>query len=149
MNLPCTNGTIYTGANVGIVTQSNLPTAILTSTVPTNYALSTNSNGTTLTGSQGCTIQYLRFSGTQGGIIVWYPASGIVIQDNAFDNDNPPAGGETSETEHLHYRPEWGLLRSQRCPAYLYSMEYCFSTTVPRFEQSPTLIRAAAALLPG
>jgi hypothetical protein len=97
LNLPCSNGTIYTGTNVGIVTQSNLPTAILTSTVPTNYALSTNSNGTTLTGSQGCTIQYLRFSGTQGGIIVWYPASGIVIQDNAFDNDNPPAGGDSSK----------------------------------------------------
>ncbi len=45
--------------------------------------------------------------------MVWYPASGIVIQDNAFDNDNPPAGGDTSETEHLHYRGEWGLLRSQ------------------------------------
>src|ERR1700722_4199555 len=97
LNLPCSNGTIYTGTNVGIVTQSNLPTAVLTSTVPTNYALSTNSNGTTLTGSQGCTIQYLRFSGTQGGIIVWYPASGIVIQNNAFDNDNPPAGGDTSK----------------------------------------------------
>src|ERR1700733_2472446 len=97
LNLPCANGTIYTGANVGIVTQSNLPTAVLTSTVPTNYALSTDSNGTTLTGSQGCTIQYLRFSGTQGGIIVWYPASGIVIQDNAFDNDNPPAGGNSSK----------------------------------------------------
>ena len=97
LNLPCSNGTIYTGTNVGIVTQSNLPTAILSSTVPTNYALSTNSNGTTLTGSQGCTIQYLRFSGTQGGIIVWYPASGIVIQDNAFDNDSPPAGGDTSK----------------------------------------------------
>jgi hypothetical protein len=97
LNLPCSNGTIYTGANVGIVTQSNLPAAVLTSTVPTNYALSTNSNGTTLTGSQGCTIQYLRFSGTQGGIIVWYPASGIVIQNNAFDNDNPPAGGESSK----------------------------------------------------
>jgi hypothetical protein len=97
LNLPCSNGTIYTGANVGIVTQSNLPTAVLTSTVATNYALSTDSNGTTLTGSQGCTIQYLRFSGTQGGIIVWYPASGIVIQDNAFDTDNPPAGGESSK----------------------------------------------------
>jgi hypothetical protein len=97
LNLPCSNGTIYTGANVGIVTQSNLPTAVLTSTVPSNYALSTDGNSTTLTGAQGCTIQYLRFSGTQGGIIVWYPASGIVIQENAFDNDNPPAGGESSK----------------------------------------------------
>jgi hypothetical protein len=97
LNLPCSNGTIYTGANVGVVTRNNLPTAVLTSTEPTNYALSTNSNGTTLTGSQGCTIQYLRFSGTQGGIIVWFPASGIVIQNNAFDNDNPPAGGEMSK----------------------------------------------------
>ena len=25
------------------------------------------------------------------------PSSGIVIQDNAFDNDNPPAGGASSE----------------------------------------------------
>src|ERR1700728_3542788 len=44
LNLPCTNGTIYTGPNVGLVTQRNLPTAVLSSTVPTNYALSTNSN---------------------------------------------------------------------------------------------------------
>src|ERR1700733_3709442 len=97
LNLPCANGTIYTGANVGIVTQSNLPTAVRSRTAPPNYALTTKSNSTTLIGSQGCTIQYLRFSGTQGGIIVWYPASGIVIQNNAFDNDDPPAGGETSK----------------------------------------------------
>jgi Chitobiase/beta-hexosaminidase C-terminal domain/Bacterial Ig-like domain (group 2) len=97
VTLPCFNGTIYTGPRVGIVTQKNLPTAVLTSTVPTNFALSTDSNDTTLTGSQGCTIQYLRFSGTQGGILVYYPASGITIQQNLFDNNNPPAGGSSSQ----------------------------------------------------
>jgi hypothetical protein len=97
VTLPCFNGTIYTGANVGIVTQSNLPTAVLTSTVPTNFALSTDSNGTSLTVGQGCTIEYLRFSGTQGGILVYYPASGITIQQNSFDNNNPPAGGCCSQ----------------------------------------------------
>ena len=76
MNLPCANGTVYTGPNVGVVTQSNLPTVILTNTVATNYAVSTNYNGTTFTGSQGCTIQYLRFSGTQGGILVYDPVVG-------------------------------------------------------------------------
>lgn len=95
--LPCFYGTIYTGPNVGIVTQTNLPTVILTNTVPTNYALSTVRNGTSFTGNEGCTIQYLRFSGTQGGILVYDPASGIVIQNNAFDNDNPPAGGAGAE----------------------------------------------------
>ena len=70
LNLPCANGTVYTGPNVGVVTQSNLPTVILTNTVATNYAVFTNYNGTTFTGSEGCTIQYLRFSGTQGGILV-------------------------------------------------------------------------------
>jgi hypothetical protein len=97
VSLPCFYGTIYAGPNVGIVTQTNLPTVILTNTVPTNYAVSTASNGTNFTGNQGCTIEYLRFSGTQGGILVYDPASGIVIQDNAFDNDNPPAGGASSE----------------------------------------------------
>lgn len=97
VTLPCSNGTIYTGANVGIVTQKNLPTAVLTSTVPTNFALSTDSNSTTLTGGQGCTIEYLRFSGTQGGILVYDPSSGIIIQENAFDNNNPPAGGGSSQ----------------------------------------------------
>ncbi len=97
VSLPCFYGTIYTGPNVGIVTQTNLPSVILTNRVPTNYAVSTVSNGTNFTGNQGCTIQYLRFSGTQGGILVYDPASGIVIQDDAFDNDNPPAGGDSSE----------------------------------------------------
>jgi hypothetical protein len=95
--LPCSNGTIYTGPNVGTVTQSNLPTAVLSSTVATNYALSTDSNVTNLTGNQGCMIEYLRFSGTQGGILVWSPGSGITIQQNAFDHNNPPAGGASSE----------------------------------------------------
>jgi parallel beta-helix repeat protein len=97
VTLPCSNGTIYTGPNVGVVTQSNLPTAVLTSTVPTNFALSTDSNGISLTGGQGCTIEYLRFSGTQGGILVYYPASGITIQQNAFDNNNPPALSNSSQ----------------------------------------------------
>ena len=97
ITLPCSNGTIYSGPNVGIVTQSNLPMAVLNSTVPTNFALSTDSNGTSFTSGQGCTIEYLRFSGTQGGILVYYPASGITIQQNAFDNNNPPAGGGGSQ----------------------------------------------------
>jgi hypothetical protein len=97
VTLPCFYGTIYTGPDVGIVTQTNLPTVVLTNTVPTNYALSTVRNGTNFTGNEGCTIEYLRFSGTQGGILVYDPASGIVIQNNAFDNDNPPAGGASSE----------------------------------------------------
>src|ERR1700749_2111585 len=55
VSLPCFYGTIYTGPNVGIVTQTNLPTVILTNTVPTNYALSTVRNGTSFTGNEGCT----------------------------------------------------------------------------------------------
>jgi hypothetical protein len=94
--LPCSNGTIYTGPNVGLVTQTHMPTAILTSTVTTSYALQTNSNGTTFTGNQGCTIEYLRFSGTQGGIYVTHPSSGIVIQYNYFTLNNPPVGGADS-----------------------------------------------------
>src|ERR1700691_732117 len=82
--LPCSNGTTYTGPNVGLVTQTHRPAAVLTSTVTTAYALQTNSNGTTFTGNQGCTIQYLLFSGTQGGIYVTHPSSGILIQDNYF-----------------------------------------------------------------
>jgi hypothetical protein len=93
LQLPCSNGTVYTGPNVGIVTQSNLPAVVLSNTVPTAYAMSTGRNGTAFTGTQGCTIQYLRFSGTQGGILVRYPASGITIQQNAFDNNNPAPGG--------------------------------------------------------
>ena len=80
VTLPCSKGTIYTGPNVGVVSQTHLPTAVLKSTVPTNYAFSTDSNSTSLTGSEGCAIEYLRFSGTQGGILVYYPASGITIQ---------------------------------------------------------------------
>src|ERR1700733_3424247 len=59
VSLPCFYGTIYTGPNVGIVTQTNLPTVILTNTVPTNYALSIPRNGPNFTGNEGCTIQYL------------------------------------------------------------------------------------------
>src|SRR5882724_10968595 len=46
VSLPCFYGTIYTGPNVGLVTQKNLPTVVLTNTVPTHYALSTGNNGT-------------------------------------------------------------------------------------------------------
>jgi Chitobiase/beta-hexosaminidase C-terminal domain/Bacterial Ig-like domain (group 2) len=94
--LPCTKGTIYTGPNVGVVTQTHRPAAVLTSTVTTAYALQTNSNGTTFTGNQGCTIEYLVFSGTQGGIYVTHPSSGIVIQYNYFTLNNPPVGGAES-----------------------------------------------------
>ena len=97
VTLPCSNGTIYTGPSVGVVTQANMPNAILTSMVTTSYALRTNSNGTTFTGNQGCTIQYLRFSGTQGGIYVSHPSSGIVIQYNYFTLNNPPVGGSESQ----------------------------------------------------
>jgi hypothetical protein len=97
VTLPCSSGTIYTGPNVGVVTVANMPSAVLTSTVTTNFALQTNSNGTTFTGSQGCTIQYLRFSGTQGGIYVSHPASGILIQYNYFTLNDPPVGGAQSE----------------------------------------------------
>src|SRR6185437_8207395 len=97
VGLPCFYGTVYTGPNVGLVTLTNLPTVVLTNTNPVNFALETTPNGTSFTGNEGCTIQYLRFSGTQGGIIVYHPASGIVIQDNAFDNNNPPAGGASSQ----------------------------------------------------
>jgi hypothetical protein len=75
--LPCSNGTIYTGPNVGIVTQSNLPTAVLTSNVATNYALSTDSNVTTLAGSQGCMIEYLRHTRGNYGVV-----SGVGDQDS-------------------------------------------------------------------
>ncbi len=94
--LPCSKGTTYAGPNVGVVTQTNRPTAVLTSTVATNFALQTSSNGTTFTGNQGCTIQYLLFSGTQGGIYVTHPSSGIVIQYNYFTLNNPPVGGAQS-----------------------------------------------------
>jgi hypothetical protein len=115
LSLPCSYGTVYTGPNVGLVTQTNLPTALLTSTVSTNYALATNSNGTSFTGAQGCTIQYLRFTGTQGGVFVNYPSSGIFIQENAFDNNNPPNGGYSSEAniwvdgENYAFTPDAGV----------------------------------------
>ena len=96
VNLPCSNGTVYTGPNVGVVTLTNRPVAVLTNIVTTNYALEVNSNGTSFTGGQGCTIQYLRFSGTQGGIYIAHPASGIVIQYNYFTLNNPPVGGGQS-----------------------------------------------------
>ena len=96
VTLPCSKGTIYTGPNVGVVTQAHMPTAVLSNMVTTNYALQTESNGTAFTGNQGCTIQYLRFSGTQGGIYVTHPSSGIVIQYDYFTLNNPPVGGAQS-----------------------------------------------------
>ncbi len=99
--LPCANGTVYTGPNVGVVTQANMPTAVLSSRTPSNYALRTNSNGTSFTGSQGCTIQFLTFSGTQGGIYVTHPSSGIVIQNNYFTLNDPPAGGYSLHAIYL------------------------------------------------
>jgi hypothetical protein len=97
--LPCTNGTIYTGPNVGqqVITYNsagamsitNLPTAIFT-VAPDNYVFGIPSNGSTFTSpTGGCTIQYMGFNGTQGGVFVNYPSSGITIQDNAFYNNNP------------------------------------------------------------
>jgi Fn3 associated/Protein of unknown function (DUF1349) len=109
LTLPCSNGTVYTGPNVGVVTQKNLPTAVLSSTVGTNYAMSTDSNGTSFIGAQGCMIEYLRFSGTQGGILVYNPASGITIQENAFDNNNPPDGGNFSEANIYLTGQNWNL----------------------------------------
>jgi Bacterial Ig-like domain (group 2)/Chitobiase/beta-hexosaminidase C-terminal domain len=98
IGLPCSNGTVYTGPNVGVVTQNHLPTAVLSSFDPTDYAFATFSNGASLTGARGCTVQYLRFTGTQGGVLVYYPASGITIQNNAFDHNNPPVGGDSSQS---------------------------------------------------
>jgi hypothetical protein len=99
LNFGCANGTIYTGPNVGVVTQSNLPTAVLSAATATNYVVATSSNGTSLAVGAGCTIEYLRFSGTQGGLYVHYPASGILVQNNSFDGNNPPwnAGGSGVE----------------------------------------------------
>jgi hypothetical protein len=98
VTLPCSNGTIYTGPNVGVVTQAKPATAVLTATSHTAYALQTNSNGATFTTpGQGCTIEYLDFSGTQGGIYVTHPSSGILIQDNYFTLNNPPVGGAQSQ----------------------------------------------------
>jgi hypothetical protein len=97
--LPCTNGTIYTGPTIGqqiisynpagAMSISNQPTAIFT-VAPDNYVFGIPSNGSTYTSpTAGCTIQYMGFNGTQGGVFVNYPSSGITIQDNAFYNNNP------------------------------------------------------------
>jgi hypothetical protein len=109
LKLPCSNGTVYTGPNVGVVTQRNLPAAVLSSTISANYAMTTDSNGTSFIGAQGCMIEYLRFTGTQGGILVYYPASGITIQENAFDNNNPPDGGNSSESNIYLTGQNWNL----------------------------------------
>ncbi len=98
ITLPCSNGTIYTGPNVAVVTQTHPATAVLTESSTTAYALRTESNGTANTvPGQGCTIEYLDFSGTQGGIYVTAPSSGILIQYNYFTGNNPPVGGGESQ----------------------------------------------------
>jgi hypothetical protein len=97
--LPCTNGIVYTGPVVGqqkisysasgVISIGNLPTAIF-SVAADNYVFGINNNGTANTSpTAGCTIQYMGFNGTQGGIFVNYPSSGITIQNNAFYNNNP------------------------------------------------------------
>jgi hypothetical protein len=98
IDLPCANGTTYTGPNVGTVTQTNPATTVLTESSTTVYALKTSSNGAANTvPGQGCTIEYLDFSGTQGGIYVAAPSSGILIQSNYFTLNNPPVGGAESQ----------------------------------------------------
>jgi hypothetical protein len=97
--LPCTNGITYTGPVIGpqilsynrsgVMTIGNLPTATFTLN-SNNYVFSVASNGSSYTAANGgCTIQYLGFNGTQGGIFVNYPSSGITLQNNAFYNNNP------------------------------------------------------------
>jgi hypothetical protein len=100
ISLPCNNGTVYTGpvigtphvtySNTGVMSLSNLPMAVLT--VSRNqYVFAIKSNGVSFTvPTAGCTVQYMGFNGTQGGIWVDSPASGITLQYNAFYNNNPP-----------------------------------------------------------
>lgn len=98
--LPCASGTVYTGPNVGpqvisysasgVMSIKNLPTAVF-SVSNNSYVFSVNYNGSSYTSpTQGCTIQYMAFNGTQGGIYVNQPSSGITVQNNAFYNNNPP-----------------------------------------------------------
>jgi len=49
----------------------------------------------------------------QGGILVYDPASGIVIQENAFDNNNPPAG-----RSKLRYRIYGSTAKMQAFPQH-------------------------------
>jgi Fn3 associated/Bacterial Ig-like domain (group 2) len=97
--LPCTNGTVYSGPLVGqqkisysskgVMSIGNLPTAIFT-VATDNYVFGIPTNGSANTSpTQGCTIQYMGFNGTQGGVYVNYPSSGVTIQNNAFYNNNP------------------------------------------------------------
>lgn len=99
INLPCSNGVVYTGPVVGpqtitysssgAMTIGNRPTAVF-SISNNNYVFSVDSNGTSYTSpTAGCTIQYMAFNGTQGGIFVNYGSSGITLQNNAFYNNNP------------------------------------------------------------
>ena len=99
IELPCSNGIVYTGpvvgpqtiaySSTGVMTIGNQPTAIFTLT-SNNYVFSVTSNGTFYTSATGgCTIQYMGFNGTQGGIYVNYPSSGITMQYNAFYHNNP------------------------------------------------------------
>jgi Fn3 associated/Bacterial Ig-like domain (group 2) len=99
VNLPCSNGTVYTGPVIGpqqvtyssrgVMSIANLPTAIFTIS-KNQYVFATNTNGSSYTSpTMGCTVQYLGFNGTQGGIFV-NPGSGETFQYNAFYNNNPP-----------------------------------------------------------
>jgi len=114
ITLPCSNGTIYTGPNIGVVTQTHPATAVLTESSTTTYALRTQTNGTANTvPGQGCTIEYLGFSGTQGGIYVSAPSSGILIQYNYFTGNNPPVGGaESQQAIYLDGDQNEGLVAS-------------------------------------
>jgi hypothetical protein len=97
--LPCTNRVVYTGPVIGqqsisynsrgVMSIGNLPTAVFT-VAPDNYVFGIPSNGSANTSpGEGCTIQYMGFNGTQGGIYVQQPGSGIIIQNNAFYNNDP------------------------------------------------------------
>ena len=90
LSLPCTGGTLYTGPNVGLVTTTNLPTAVL-NTNTTNTIFYVASNSATSSYGSGCSIKYLEFYGTGGDIFIHYPSYGVTIDSNAFTGNNPIA----------------------------------------------------------